>query len=80
MKRSDKTLGRRRFLKTGIFGGVIVAVYPRGKLLNSPLLHSHPHIKPKIPRSEESSARLLQIACTYGSEFGEIKEIKNGCF
>ncbi len=80
MKRSDKTLGRRKFLKTGIFGGVIVAVSPRGMLLNSPLFHSDPHVKPKNHLSEESSASLLQIACTYGSEFGEIKETENGCF
>jgi hypothetical protein len=79
MKRSMKTIGRRKFLKTGIFGGVIAAVYPRGKLLNSPLLHSGPHIEPEDHFSTESFERLLQIACTYGSEFGEIKEIKNGC-
>lgn len=80
MKRSIKTIDRRKFLKTGIFGGVILAAYPQGKLLNSPEFHSGSNIKSKNPLSEKSKTRLLEIADSYGPEFGEIKEIKNGCF
>jgi hypothetical protein len=80
MKSSFKTLSRRKFLKTGIFGGVIISVCPHGKPLDFPGPLSDPHRKPEDHLSLESSDRLLQIACTYGPEIGEIKEIKNGCF
>jgi hypothetical protein len=80
MKRRVKTLSRRKFLKTGILGGMTISVYPQGKLLNFQRLHSNPYRKTEVDVFKESDDRLLQIAGAYGSEFGEIKEMEYGCF
>ncbi len=61
MNRFAKHLGRRKFLKKGIMGGVMIAAFPVWK-----------SITPRHDYSQnESHRKLLKIVKTYGGEFGD---------
>jgi len=70
MKSHRNLLRRRRFLKTGIAGGAILALLPFWKLLSTPLSESS--LKSCCKPSKDSLKELLKITSKYGSEFAEI--------
>jgi len=61
---------RRRFLKTGIAGGAVMALLPFWSLLSTPLSESSLKSSCKLPK--DSHKTLLKITSKYGSEFAEI--------
>lgn len=70
MKSHGNLLRRRRFLKTGIAGGALMALLPFWKLLSTPLSESS--LKSSCKLSKDSPEKLLRITSKYGSEFAEI--------
>lgn len=64
-----KSIFRREFLKTGLTGGAVLAVFPFKKFVPISGLID----KSKKGRSTKSQEKLFQIAAQYGSEFGEVK-------
>ena len=61
-------LGRREFLKKGVRGGFLLAVFPIEKITLSP------HEKKPLKRgefSDGSQRKILEIVHKYGGEFGD---------
>ena len=73
MKHLEKLMGRRKFLKKGIIGGLMVATFP---LLN-PFQSAADQSKSIHPNHDysqnESHRKLLKIVKTYGGEFGDTR-------
>jgi hypothetical protein len=57
-----KAIGRREFLKRGIGGGVLIAVFPRCKDVHSCISKNS---------MDGSHRKLLKIVKKYGAEFGD---------
>lgn len=73
MDRSDYLWGRRKFLKKGIAGGIVIAAFPIWQSLPLSAL-SHGTISPEQDYAkDESHRRITKIAQKYGGEFGGIK-------
>ncbi len=71
MEHFEKSTGRRKFLKKGIMGGVMIAAFPVWKLSHSTATQSK-SISPSFDYlQDESHRKLLKIVKTYGGEFGD---------
>ena len=73
MNNYAKHLGRRKFIKKGITGGIMIAAFPVWKSFDS----SEPRPQSISPRQNhspnESYQKLLKIVQKFGGEFGGIK-------
>jgi hypothetical protein len=59
MEQFERPMKRRKFLKRGILGGVLLVTIPPGKVMLTGTL-----------QQETDAQRLHQIARRYGGEFG----------
>jgi TldD protein len=72
MKSCFKPITRRKFLKTGLSGGAIVATVPLWELFS---FSYPPHdfaVNPAVNLSKETLENLLQVALRHGGEFAEV--------
>jgi hypothetical protein len=73
MDRSDCLWGRRKFLKKGIAGGVVIAAFPLWGSMRLSALDPGT-ISPKQDfTKDESYRRIIKIVQKHGGEFGGIK-------
>jgi len=67
-----KPVTRRKFLKTGIAGGTIIATYPVWKLFSFSAPPRDFYVNPAVNLSKETLEKLIEIALQRGGEFAEI--------
>jgi len=72
MKKYLKPIPRRKFLKTGITGGAIIATLPVWKLFSFSAPPSDFHVNPAVNLSKETLEKLIKIALQNGGEFAEV--------
>lgn len=72
MKSYSKPIKRRKFLRTGIVGGVAGAAIPLWKLSSFSTLSSDSFINTGCKLSNESVERIIEISLKYGSEFAGV--------
>ncbi|MGB7297493.1 MAG: TldD/PmbA family protein [Candidatus Aminicenantales bacterium] len=72
MKSHFKPITRRKFLKTGLSGGAIVATVPLWKLFSFSDPPQDFAVNPAVNLSKETLERLLQAALQHGGEFAEV--------
>ena len=72
MKIYLKPITRRKFLKTGVTGGVIIATLPIWKLFSFNAPPSDFYINPACNLSKETLEKLIAIALQRGGEFSEV--------
>jgi hypothetical protein len=73
MEYFEKSIGRRKFLKTGIKGGAMMAVFPVWRTIHPSSFQSKA-ISPNLDNSsDETYRKLLNIVQTYGGEFGDLR-------
>jgi TldD protein len=72
MKRYFKPITRRKFLKSGIAGGAIMATYPVWKLFSFSTPPSDFFVNPACNLSKETLEKLIEIALQKGGEFAEV--------
>jgi len=67
-----KPVTRRKFLKTGIAGGTIIATHPVWKLFSFSAPPRDFYVNPAVNLSKETLEKLIEIALQRGGEFAEI--------
>lgn len=72
MKTYFKPVTRRKFLKTGAAGGVIITTLPIWKLCSCSAPPSDFYVNPASNLSKETLEKLIEIALRKGGEFAEI--------
>jgi TldD protein len=72
MKSHFKPITRRKFLKTGLSGGAIVATFPLWKLSAFSDPPQDFAVNPAVYLSKETLEKLLQVALQHGGEFAEV--------
>lgn len=72
MKNHSKPIMRRKVLETGVIGGAAIAFLHLWKLFSTSIHLSEFHCKSVIELSRETYEKLLEIACKYGCEFGDV--------
>ena len=73
MNNYAKHLGRRKFLKKGITGGIMIAAFPVWKSFDSSVPRPKSISPGRIHSPNESYRKLLKIVQKHGGEFGGIK-------
>lgn len=73
MEVHNRLLERRKFLKKGITGGVLMALVPLVKTLNFASTRSESLNKRTDCPWREVQDRILKITRRYGAEFGKIQ-------
>ena len=72
MKIYLKPITRRKFLKTGVAGGVITATLPIWKLFSFSAPPSDFYVNPACNLSKETLEKLIAVALQRGGEFSEV--------
>lgn len=72
MKGHFKPITRRKFLKTGMAGGAIMATLPVWKLFSFSAPPSDFYVNPVVNLSRETLDELLKVALQHGGEFAEV--------
>lgn len=72
MNRYLQPITRRRFLKTGLAGGAIIATVPVWKLFSFSAPPADFYVNPAVNLSQETMEKLLKIALQHGGEFAEV--------
>jgi TldD protein len=72
MRKYFKPIPRRKFLKTGLTGGVIAATLPVWKLFSFTDPPQDFHVNPACNLSKETLEKLIKIALERGGEFAEV--------
>ena len=73
MEYFKKSIGRRKFLKTGIKGGAMMAVFPVWRTIHSSSFQSETISSNQENSPDETYRKLLNIVQTYGGEFGDLR-------
>ena len=72
MKGYFKPITRRKFLKTGMAGGAIMATLPVWKLFSFSAPPTDFYVNPVVNLSRETLEKLLKAALQHGGEFAEV--------
>jgi len=72
MKRYLQPITRRRFLKSGLAGGAIIATVPIWKLFSFSTPSADFYVNPAVNLSKKTMEKLLQVALQHGGEFAEV--------
>lgn len=72
MKSYFKPITRRKFLKTGLCGGTIIATLPVWRLFSFSDPPADFTVNPAVNLSKETLEKLLQAALQHGGEFAEV--------
>ncbi|MFP4081159.1 MAG: TldD/PmbA family protein [Candidatus Aminicenantes bacterium] len=72
MKSYLRPIPRRKFLKTGIAGGAVVATLPVWKLFPTSAPPPDFHVNPASHLSRETLEKLIKVALQRGGEFAEV--------
>jgi len=64
---------RRKFLKTGLTGGTILAFFPLERFISASFTLPDLNSKSDLDFPEESSEKLIELNHKYGGEFGKVE-------
>jgi hypothetical protein len=73
MEHFEKPTGRRKFLKKGIKGGVMIAAFPLWKSISPNAPRPDRYFQRHSVLSDGSQRKLLKILRKYGGEFGNTR-------